>query len=345
MFHSTFNAKARGVAILINKNISFQSKEIINDPNGRYIIVAGQLFATPIILVNIYAPNFDDTQFFEKIFSSIPNMDNNLLLIGGDFNLVLDVILDRSSNNSQNPSRSAGVVKNFMNQCGLSDVWRFQYPNTRAYSLFSNAHHTYTRIDYFLLDNRLLSNVRAISYNGIVISDHSAIALDLDIPNRPPVNRIWRLNSLLLADDTFVELISNQIQFFLETNTSPEISHATLWETLKVYIRGQIIAYSSRVKKEKSLKLTEISQRILDIDSIYAHSPDSDLYKECLKLQSEFNLLSTDEATRLILKPRHNVYERGDKASRLLARQARQAAASRSITKIQSYTGELLTDQ
>ena len=344
VFHSKFNAKARGTAILINKNISFRSQEVVSDPNGRYIIVAGQLFANPVILVNLYAPNCNDSNFFEKLFLTIPKIDNGYLIIGGDFNLVLDVTLDRSSTNPQNLTRSAGVVRDFMGRCGLSDVWRFHSPHARAYSFFSNAHHTYTRIDYFLLDNRLLPKVKMCSYTSIVISDHGAILFDLDLPNRPPSNRIWRLNPLLLLDEKFVEFISSQIDFFLETNTSSEISHATLWETLKVYIRGQIIAYTSTLIKEKKARLQDISQQISDIDSKYAQSPTPDLYKDRLRLQTEFDLLTTDEATRLIMKARHNTYEFGDKASRLLAMQARQAAASRSITKIQSHTGEILTD-
>jgi len=56
VFHSKFS----------NKNISFHSKEIISDPNGRYIIVVGQLFANPVILANVYAPNCDDNK--ELIF-------------------------------------------------------------------------------------------------------------------------------------------------------------------------------------------------------------------------------------------------------------------------------------
>ncbi|KAF3834029.1 hypothetical protein F7725_025233 [Dissostichus mawsoni] len=48
-------------------------------------------------------------------------------------------------------------------------------------------------------------------------------------------------------------------------------------------------------------------------------------------MQTEHNLLTTDEATRLILKSRHNVYEFGDKANKLLALQARQTAAARSF--------------
>ena len=236
VYHSKFNAKARGTAILINKNISFHSQEVISDPNGRYVIVVGQLFANPVILVNLYAPNCDDCNFFEKLFLTIPKIDNGYLIIGGDFNLVLDVTLDRSSTNPQSPSRSAGVVSDFMCQCGLSDVWRFQFPHTRSYSFFSNVHHTYTRIDYFLLDNRLLPKVKTCSYTSIVISDHSAIQFDLDLPNRPPPNRIWRLNPLLSSDEKFVEFISSQIELFLETNTSPEIS-CHIMETLKVYSR------------------------------------------------------------------------------------------------------------
>lgn len=226
------------------------------------------------------------TNFFEKLFLTIPKIDNGYLIIGGDFNLVLDVTLDRSSTNPQTLSRSAGVVKDFMCQCGLSDAWRFHFPHTRSYSFFSNVHHTYTRIDYFLLDNRLLPKVKTCSYTSIIISDHSALQFDLDLPNRPPPIRIWRLNPLLLSDEKFVEFISSQIKFFLETNTSPEVSFATLWETLKVYIHGQIIAYSSTLKREKHSKIQEISQQLLDIDSKYAQSPTPDLYKDRLNSTS-----------------------------------------------------------
>lgn len=154
-------------------------------PNGRYVIVVGQLFTNPVILVNLYAPKYDDSNSFEKLFLTIPKLDDGFLIIGGDFHFVLDVTLDRSSNTPQNLSRSAGVVRDLMSQCGLSDIWRFKSPHTRAYSFFSNVHHTYTHIDYFLLDNRVLPIVKTCTYNSIVISDHSAILFDLDLPNPP----------------------------------------------------------------------------------------------------------------------------------------------------------------
>lgn len=59
VYHSNFNSKARGVAILINKIIKFSSTDVIADKNGRYLIIAGTLMQTEVLLVNVNAPNFD----------------------------------------------------------------------------------------------------------------------------------------------------------------------------------------------------------------------------------------------------------------------------------------------
>lgn len=57
LFHSTFQAKVRGVAILINKDVAFTPSDSIADSNGHYIIVTGQLYNTKVILANIqYMP-------------------------------------------------------------------------------------------------------------------------------------------------------------------------------------------------------------------------------------------------------------------------------------------------
>lgn len=42
-FHSTFQAKARGVSILIDQNIPFEQHSVMSDTNGCYIVVSGKL--------------------------------------------------------------------------------------------------------------------------------------------------------------------------------------------------------------------------------------------------------------------------------------------------------------
>ncbi len=64
VFHSRFSAKARGVAIIISKNVTFLHKSTVADKEGRYILVAGEIHSIPITLLNVYGPNWDDPEFF-----------------------------------------------------------------------------------------------------------------------------------------------------------------------------------------------------------------------------------------------------------------------------------------
>lgn len=64
IYHSNFDSKSRGVAILIHRNVQFIETTAIKDKHGRYVVVAGKLFNMPVVLANIYAPNWDNVQFF-----------------------------------------------------------------------------------------------------------------------------------------------------------------------------------------------------------------------------------------------------------------------------------------
>lgn len=155
------------------------------------------------------------------------------MIIGGDFNCVLDTSLDRSSTRVIQPSKSAVVIKDFCEQYGLLDPWRFFFPFSKEFSFFSPVHHSYSRIDFFLVDKSLMSFISTSKYHSIVISDHAPSLFKLSFPNYHSCFRPWRLNSLLLSDDEFVKFLSKEIAFFLETNDTPDISRATLWEALK----------------------------------------------------------------------------------------------------------------
>lgn len=69
-FHSNFHSKSRGVAILVNKSIPLVVSKIESDSSGRYVIVVGRLYNTPVILANVYAPHWDDSSFFFKFLCS-----------------------------------------------------------------------------------------------------------------------------------------------------------------------------------------------------------------------------------------------------------------------------------
>lgn len=80
------------------------------------------------------------------------------------------------------------------------------------------------------------------------------------------------------------------------------------------------------------------------VDAQYSVSPSPELYKRKLDLQTHYNLLSTEKTERPLLKSRGYVYERGNKAGRLLAHQLKCRSASQQIPQIRKDDGELTTD-
>lgn len=119
--------------------------KILPDTQGRYVIVTDKLYGHLVTLVNIYAPNVDNEQFIRSIISKLPDIDTHQLIIGGDFNLVLNTNLDRSSSKPAKISKSAKAIQEFMGNYGIIDPWRVQNPNVRQYSFYSPVHQTYTR--------------------------------------------------------------------------------------------------------------------------------------------------------------------------------------------------------
>ena len=128
-----------------------------------------------------------------------------------------------------------------------------------------------------------------------------------------------RLNTRLLSNEGFVEFVSKRIDYFLSFNKTPDVSASLLWESLKAFIRGEIISYSAFEEKCRKDKLATLSKRISQIDAIYAVSPSPQLYKERLTIQAEYNIITTNRTTELLIQTKSRFFEQGDKASKLLA--------------------------
>lgn len=315
VFHSSFNFKSRGSAIFIKKNIPFISNKVISDIRGRYVIVVGKLYNTPVVLASIYAPNVDDEQFMSLFLDTLPNLDTHYLIMGGDFNFVSNPSLDRSSSRPIPLSKSAKKLNSFSKSYGVVDPWRFTFPNQRKYSFFSPVHHSYSRIDFFMIDLKLISKVKHCDYEPIVLSDHSPVVLHLLFGNKNNM-RTWRLNNNLLMDKNFVERIRDNIQSYLYTNNTTEISKSTLWEAFKAFIRGCIISYSVSIDRRNREQKKRLTDKISAVDCEYLTSPSPDLYKKRISLQTEFQSLSASETINFLKRAKTTFYEHGEKLAK-----------------------------
>lgn len=66
--HSHFSCKTRGAAILLEKVRPFYRKTV-DDKEGHYIIVSGEIHNIFLTLINIYAPNIGNPIFLGKSLS------------------------------------------------------------------------------------------------------------------------------------------------------------------------------------------------------------------------------------------------------------------------------------
>ncbi len=345
LYHSSFSSKARGTAILVHKSVPLSVSKVISDPNGRFNIVTGKIFGSTLTLANVYGPNWDNEDFYKNFLFSLPDLVSSQLILGGDFNCCLDPSLDRSSKKPPSQSKSSKIIQLFMEQYAVSDVWRFFNPSDKQFSFFSPVHGTFSRIDLFLIDNKLLSTVCTCFYSPIVISDHATVIMDISFPGVSLTRSPWRFNSFLLTDLDFIETINSHIDLFISTNVNPEMSASTIWEACKAFLRGEIISYSAFRKKNSAERGISISKDLMNLQSKCAAAPDPELIKDLLIKKSEFDILAADGAIEALLKSRHNYYESGDKPGKILAHQIRQSASTQHILQINTIDGTTINPQ
>ena len=336
IFQSTFSSKAHGVAIIIKKNIPFHHINTISDDSGRFLIVTGQLYSIHVTLVNIYGPNVDDVGFFRKIFGKLPDLSNTNLIIAGDFNAILDWHLDRSSKKQSSPSNASVTLNSLISSTNIVDIWCLQHPTDREYSFFSKLHNSYSRIDFFLLDSKLL-------YHNTVISDHAPVSVNLDF-NQQKQHTTWRLRPYLINDADFCKYLSGKFDEFLDTNDTSDTSDSNLWETFKVVMRGHTISYEASLKKSRSSRLVEIDSKLSQLETQYKQSNNNQTLQEIINLKYEYNTILTKQVSDQLSRLRTRYFELGDKPHTLLARQLRGQQNSRAILRIRSGTGDILTN-
>lgn len=207
VYHSRHNGSSKGVAILINKKVQFTPTEVITDTLGRFVIICGCLFQTKVILVNVYAPNWDDTDFVNKLLSSLPNLDSHKLILGGDLNCAIDPVLDRSCPKTSTPSGMAKAFSAFMTQSGCIDPWQFLNPHLKQFSFFSPVYRSFSRIDYFFIDSSFIPAIKTVDYLAIIISDHAPVVLDISFVQNVKQRPLWKLDPLLLSEEDFCKFL------------------------------------------------------------------------------------------------------------------------------------------
>lgn len=317
IFSAPYTSQARGVMILVHDSIPLQIHKTIRDKAGRYLIIQGSILRVQLILINIYAPNSDEPEFFQNIFLTVASLPGSCIM-AGDFNCTLDPQRDRSTGVDQSHLRSRDVIHHFMKEVNLIDAWREDNPATKIYSCYSSTYQSYSRIDLFLVSALLKHKIEKVSYDPILLSDHAPVSLIYRDSKLTADTPKWRFKTKWLTDAGFVAFLDEKITYYFETNKT-ETSRSIRWEAFKAFIRGQIINITSSKAKETYKKTKYLETKIKNLEEEYFQSRSPNTHQEILLLRTQYNEISATKAVSSLLRLKQTFYEQGEKPGKVLA--------------------------
>ena len=153
---SCCSSRKAGVAILFNNNFNLQILKLLTDPEGRFIICDIKADGKVLTLANIYAPNEDDPNFFQSFYDQVLSFQCEDIIIGGDFNLVLDIEKDKKGGLPKTHKNALKILQEFSENLHLNDVWRTLNPETRRYTWRQKQPEIHCRLDFFLVSQALI---------------------------------------------------------------------------------------------------------------------------------------------------------------------------------------------
>ena len=196
-----------GVGILFNNNFTFQILKTYIDPLGRFLICDIRTNGIYLTIANLYAPNDDNKSFFTNFFDHLRDFKGDDVIIGGDFNLVLDVEKDKKGGLAKTHKQSASVVHDALTEFDLVDIWRTFNPDGRRYTWRRKTPEIHCRLDFFLVSQSIATITQTVDIVPGYKTDHSMITLIISLHSNQRGNGFWKLNTSLLSDEDYVKLI------------------------------------------------------------------------------------------------------------------------------------------
>ena len=85
-------------------------------------------------MVNIYAPNEDNSTFFQNVLNQLLCFVCSEIILGGDFNQVLDVQKDKKGERPVTHNNFLKEVTHISNELDLMNIWRCVNPEAKRFT-------------------------------------------------------------------------------------------------------------------------------------------------------------------------------------------------------------------
>ncbi|MCU7801457.1 MAG: endonuclease/exonuclease/phosphatase family protein, partial [gamma proteobacterium symbiont of Lucinoma myriamae] len=301
---NSYSSNSRGIAILFNNTTEHKIHKQLKDAQGNYLIVDVSVQSKRLTLAAVYGPNLDSPQFFKSFFEEIDKIENESVIICGDFNLVLDPKLDYYNYKHINNRKARQLVLDEIEIRNLKDPFRLLSPLQRRYTWRRKNPLQQARLDFFLVSDDIQQNVIRCNIGISYRSDHSMVTLEINFFDIKKGKSLWKHNNSLLSDMEYINTINNKIKDIKQQYALPVYNYDNIndvpddeiqfviddqlfLDTLLMELRGKSISFSSFRRKQTDKNEQEIIRKIKSIEENLTESKQDELDSDLEKLIHE----------------------------------------------------------
>ena len=335
---------SRGVCILLKNTFSRVMHRIVADDCGRFVIVDLEINSLRLLIGTIYGPNRDDPDFYIKFIETIEGFDNANCIIGGDWNFVLDLEFDKKGGLSQTNTLSREIIKSWMDESDLIDIWRQNYPNDFKFTWkrLRPLPGIFCRLDFILLSYGLADKIENTDIVPGIKSDHSALTLSFVTVLHKKGPGYWKLNCSYLKDADFIEGVKNTISDTVELN--PNTNPMLLWDTIKCQIRGFSVNYSAKKKKSKINIIQVLEKRLQRLENILTETWSAEVEQQVNQVKEELDKYLEDKTKGAMIRSRCRWYEEGEKSTKYFLNLEKRNFNNKNLDRLMLQNGDISTN-
>ena len=303
--------------MLIHETLQFELKSVKKDSQGRFVIVEALVQDSPVLLINIYAPNntYDAVDFYENLRTTLLESDydqDHKFIMGGDFHVPLS--LQFNSYGSKTEKQDVVTkIHELMLDFNLVDIWRLRNPDKKCYTWKQNKPLVQCRLDYWLISDDFQDDVDNTGIISAIKTDHAAIVLQVNSVEKQPTGpSYWKFNSSLLKDPEYINLINDNVPSWL-VEFNDVLDKGLLWDLIKYKIRQVSMKYSKTKARERRSRLWEIENKLKECQEIFDSTLTENNAVQLETIKSEYNSLYDYIIQDNVIRSRANWYEHGEK--------------------------------
>ena len=348
MFNSPGDSRSRGTCVLINPKTEVENIECSFDQAGRIVCIHGIIRDKKVLICNIYAPNEDDPAFFQTVIKMLDNFpDRDIVILGGDFNLVMNPEIDRYRSACNN-EKSHAVVAEIIDKLDLCDIWRVRNPNERKYTWCRDGGRrgkiSASRIDMFLVSDGFTDCIQNCGITYGHKSDHSMIFFDINLDTYIRGPGVWKLNNQLLLESEYVsnirETIKDTVQLFAQQE--PDV----LWTELKIACALTSKKYAKKRAKIKSEHQQNLIQLHDQLHGDLYRNPTVDSIKSGIsQVKNQIESYERDKLESRLFRSKCDWIEHGEKNSKMFFSLEKSKYFQKNMKCVISDCGKHITDQ